>query len=939
MEAVGQDIVDQSLADLVKRLRYLGADLASNGAAGTAREKTIAELIGRFDALRKEHLGRARALLRRGLAEPAAADRGVSEPRAEPAALLSFARAEIETVARDLGSILLRAGMSYAMEVFTHELGDLAGEQEAVLAASVELAANLPAGGEAVGRALAGRQRQVAARAERLLAETSTIAYGGTQALAAVRLSQARKQLLEAGFPKRLEACAEGLGRAAANRGLSEPRAEPAALLSFIEDQRGAVRALRQTEARLRPEAVLEDLVRGRGRLRGVLQDQQQVRAAVEAAPAAEWPALRVGLAARQDALRHPLLGLAPMLATDEFVGQAGAAVIVAFKAIEAGRRDEALAAQGRAEDALQDAVAALDQRIARLQRTDEAYLRLKGGTERLRALMVMEDRQEQLLDAASALAGRKEPTAHLAAGQRRLGAGVEDFAGRIPPDATNWSAMMPVPLARAVAHMRRAAERLGARPAEEALSSQDEALGGLKEAVGLAEKEVSYLEQIWTLMRVAGDLKQFAALTQTIGHEQEDVRVATERAAASGGTVLDLTGRQQVLDAALAEMRELVAGLEEARAFDNRLAEAGAAAAEAAAHLGRDQAAPAVAAQKRAEQEFQAAAETALAMAQKIEHATEYLASVEQMLADVIGLLRLQVRLRKETEVAEAPEFPRLAGEQDVLRGDTGAFADWFERLRSSRHFRTAHDAMGSGVASLKAGTRDEAVGHQKRAEEALRLGIKELDELIESLLAAMGGGDWYEEVELRYGPLIFEKIVVLIVRQRGLRTAVQAARPAQVAKYGDPQAELQAQAAAFVAENEPSPVMDCVRDAAAEMGRAAGSLKQALRDEGIGHQQQAEKHLRRGLTLMVLSALEALMQGTTAIGASRNAGLLAGEGMITLFAKQNPSDQQAVTADKSEFDPLGKRDRDALNEYFARELPLEFRGLLKNYYEALSR
>jgi len=40
-----------------------------------------------------------------------------------------------------------------------------------------------------------------------------------------------------------------------------------------------------------------------------------------------------------------------------------------------------------------------------------------------------------------------------------------------------------------------------------------------------------------------------------------------------------------------------------------------------------------------------------------------------------------------------------------------------------------------------------------------------------------------------------------------------------------------------------------------------------------------------------------------------------------------------------KLDWEVLGKRDRAALNENFARELPLEYRAVLKDYYERLTR
>jgi hypothetical protein len=39
-----------------------------------------------------------------------------------------------------------------------------------------------------------------------------------------------------------------------------------------------------------------------------------------------------------------------------------------------------------------------------------------------------------------------------------------------------------------------------------------------------------------------------------------------------------------------------------------------------------------------------------------------------------------------------------------------------------------------------------------------------------------------------------------------------------------------------------------------------------------------------------------------------------------------------------KTEWQVLGNRDRAALNQNFARELPLEYRGTLKNYYERVA-
>ena len=42
---------------------------------------------------------------------------------------------------------------------------------------------------------------------------------------------------------------------------------------------------------------------------------------------------------------------------------------------------------------------------------------------------------------------------------------------------------------------------------------------------------------------------------------------------------------------------------------------------------------------------------------------------------------------------------------------------------------------------------------------------------------------------------------------------------------------------------------------------------------------------------------------------------------------------------AGRSEWEVLARRDRAALNENFVRELPLEYREFLKDYYERLTK
>ncbi len=70
----------------------------------------------------------------------------------------------------------------------------------------------------------------------------------------------------------------------------------------------------------------------------------------------------------------------------------------------------------------------------------------------------------------------------------------------------------------------------------------------------------------------------------------------------------------------------------------------------------------------------------------------------------------------------------------------------------------------------------------------------------------------------------------------------------------------------------------------------------------------------------------------GDSGEGSDSESALAAG--FISDFVSgETPKDQ------RTEWNVLGDRNRAALNQNFARELPLEYRGLLKNYYERLSK
>jgi hypothetical protein len=60
--------------------------------------------------------------------------------------------------------------------------------------------------------------------------------------------------------------------------------------------------------------------------------------------------------------------------------------------------------------------------------------------------------------------------------------------------------------------------------------------------------------------------------------------------------------------------------------------------------------------------------------------------------------------------------------------------------------------------------------------------------------------------------------------------------------------------------------------------------------------------------------------------------------EDMFMIFQPGSVSGKKPADG-KQEWQVLGQRQRAALNENFARELPLEYRSMLKTYYERLAK
>ena len=933
LEAARQDVVETQLMDLINRFGDLIEDLASNQDVATDVLKIAAGLQDRLATIRDVRLKTARKRIDEAIRQPA--DAG---PR------LAEARTQIELAARELGSLLAQAGISQACEVFATELREIIGRQEAIQAAAAEPAKASP-------RETADGQELLAQRVEKLLADIRSLRESPADALAAVRLARARKIIENGRVASEMRQAAEELvippghqapkvvvGGIPPEGGTTS--AKPA---SAAEHQSQALKAMRQALLKLRADARLEELVRTRNLLRELLDSQKIFRTNQVKLTPEEFARDKAALEVRQKAILRPARQLNAALEIDAELSAIQREGEQAASAIESGDMTAATAAEVRVETAISAAIAKLGDQIAKLNVLGETHKRMLEAADRLKSLTEIRDRAEQIKNGAFDAAGAGKALDASAAAQQQLAKDIAAMAAGLPA-SSKFAAAMRRPLKKTAQAAGKAAASLKARQLDAAMPELLKAEQTLKEASDIAKRELGVLEKLWLFQQASADLKQIRLTIEDIESEQADLRGDVESARKEGRTALDLAGPQAMLARAAQQVQDNAAAIREAGPMKDPLDAALAAMNQAVGRLEKDRADTAVDSQKQACAALQEAHKLSGRLIRQIDMIVVEIYAASELSSRAMDLLQRQIVLRETTEEAEAADVVRLTGEQDILLAETTVLAGLSEAPKVAEAFQQAADEMTAAIKELKAPARERAVEHQKKAEEALRAGIRAMDEFIRSLMKL--GEPLPGEYITTFDSLT--AILLLATEQRELRELTQRSTKGLLPAHAEKQTELHERC--LVASKMPNVVTvmgrvtgwEHIEAAANAMNLAVGTLKASDKELSIVHQQLAEKELRTAFAMNVLDLIRALelppgpkpdkpppMQDQPVP--------LSVEHWIE-FTKASPTGK-AVQGRKAEWNSLMDRERAALNENFARELPLEFRKLLKDYYEALAK
>ena len=910
LEAARQDVVEYRLIELLARFDDLALDLQSNGKSGSVTEKAVARIVERLQALKEHDLADARRQLRQAVGDGD-----------EPHKNLTSARRQVEKISRELGSLLLRAGISHATEVFATEIDDIIEQEDELRGRAVDWRTSLngdEVGARVRGEILSTAQKQIGNRLDRLLIEVGSLSYVYYEdALTAVRLSRTRKLLQDGRTVQHLEDAAADIER-------GEPD-------DVAGKQIDALTKLWQAELKVRPDVELLVLEEAQSRIQEFRGKQQELRRELERTPADAPPGRPETLQQLYDESLRAFHRIAPLPGLNDMQNAAGVQMEAAGKALAGGRREQSLDALAGADATVEHAGGRVNERLAKLRESTVIQSQFQAALRDLRFLQETADSLEELRQQTQDSGGGDDALRHLAEAHEQLGLETERFLADLPPEDKR-ATVLRRPLRTVSQALGDAASELQQSRSSQAAAAQSRAADSLDKADAMAQKGVDNLDHALTIKQLAEDVRELVEHLKDCELEQRDVRLDTEALGAEGDADTPLRNQQEVLARAVTQMKEIVALIQEADAIDPHLTLAEQAMTEAMLRLEEAKPRPAVPLQIQAEEALRKAQEVAVRFADRLEYMAEWMAQLEQQRASTMDLLQRQTELREQTEQADENSFEELAQEQSVLETEAQAMADAFQNVEEN--YQQAANEMTEAGEQLRTPDRDKAVQAQREAEDALAAAARQLDEIMESMTEFSEVTSWGEttsELDL------ISRTIELAAAQRRLRAETRAKQEQDVPELSGRQRELKAEADSIAREARAG--REHIQEASREMRQATTSLEEPAQDEAVLHQQRAEEALRRAIPEMMQEALEqdgSDQQTLQEVGL--DTPLMESDQEILRVFQKMAVQGQAVARKRSEWDSLNARDRAALNENFARELPLEYREFLKDYYQALS-
>lgn len=979
LEAVRQDLMRERITALRTGFQELIDDLAANNIQRESVTTLLSKLHADLEKISEHHVAQAAAQLR----ALASAARNKPKNAKIDTASASFT---VDSAARELGCLVLQIGFREATEVMARELHAIAENQAAIRLQTILLDPSA----ESANESLAQSQQELAIWIDRLFSslpkdKETTI----EDALVAFNLSRLVKTLRQSGVDTKMQQAATLT---------SKPKS--AGSNEAAKLQADVIKSLLYAEFRLRIGAEHEALDNAAILFASQVTEQKKLRDAISALTPEKFNQDRSKLAKSQAALQQQLqLLLMPDIAAprsqmldttlppkppvEELLANAENALQKAVAHINAGERDQAIAAQQQSEksfDALSEVIRLRSAALTERAQLSNLSLSISNSSAKITAF---EERQLSLIEKTED-AENESQAVQIATLQQKLAQDIGKFqlilenANKKLQNPNNGNLPLMSHLEQLEGSMNKAAKALKANEIDESIELQELGLTTLENATKLLARQALQnsslslnLNDTWTAMIPAPYVGEIEA-------EQLDLVTATTKAKESDLPQLAVVQKNLIhaVNAVLTALDPLAHQIESGSVF-------------VFAKDDMDAAATAI-----EENDMEEAADAGSFVAESLQKLSNELAIVtprysymlqinefyNQVVAEntLIHMQQSQL-IDKANSAKDAAALSALVDAQLALQARANSYAKLMLTATGQPSYRASAEAMSAVLNELKSGNKDAIVTQMQSVESILDAENQQMVNLMELIANVLKPSP---TPEVTQESLIVLDILSLASDQKVLQRKTQSNQTKPAKDITDQQRALAKRSemltkrvqafgvghipaatttliAGFQSNrNGPTP-QEIEKIVSAEQTRlkqffatnqshieqankliavAAAKLQSGAAKEAIDNQNQAGEMLR----FCLIAYINELLSPPGPPSAS--------DPVVTDPTEPSLEDDMimympgAVSGTKpkggrQEWEVLGKRDRAALNENFARELPLEYRAVLKDYYERLAK
>ena len=986
IEAVRQDLMSERLGAIKQGIQNLMDDLAANNITDQSVTAILVSLHSDLQRIADEHVGGAANSLRElGTAAQNKSKSKSASVTLNPATAINA----VDNAARELGCMVLQIGFREATEVMARELHAIAENQAPMRLQTILLEESAESNAEI----LAKNQEQLGQWVTRLFGTLPRDKESSIEdALVAFNLSRLVKKLRLAGVETKMTEAAALIRKHGADT------ASKAAVL-----QAEVIEALLYAEFRLRAGSENEALVRAGELFASQVIEQKKLRDTTNALTPEQFKQDSDEIARSQANLQkklHLLLmpsipaprpalfdtNLPPQPPVKNLLATAESSMKKAFAHISAGNRDQAAAEQQQAEASFNTLAEIIGNRILVLAEQSRITSLGTGIAKHASEITEFEERQLKLLEKTEDADDAEDDgeAAHLASLQEKLNKDISKFRLRV----IKWNKDQLKPSDRVLAllnnidqlelSMNNTVTALKGKKIDDSIELQEVTLEILEGATKALAAQLSRNVSLTTTLNDTSIAILPAPYVADIQAEQRDLVVITGKAKPADLPNLAIVQKNLIhaVNAVLGALDPLSHQIESGTVF---------------LFAKDDMDAAAVAIEENDLEEAADAgefvAETLQGLSDELEIVTpqySYILEINEFYDQIVqetALIRMQQnQLHHKLSAAKTDAaISALIEDQRTLRVRAQSYASKLLQATGQESYNTSAKHMAAVLELSKAGDRDAALKQMQLVDATLTdesAQMTLLMELLSNVLKPPLGPEVTPEAAIVLDVLSLASDQKVLYRKTQAAQAKPSkditAKQLKIAQRCDlfakraesyAQERITTEAAKIKNDfdrkgraNANDPPMEellnaqqnrlqqffstnqvLIVQATKSMLDAAGKLQSGATKEAIRDQHQSGESLRYFLLAYINELLVPPGPGSAGDPVPTDPVESLEDGMLMFMPGAISGNKPK--GGRQEWEVLGKRDRAALNENFARELPLEYRAVLKDYYERLAK